>query len=91
MRTRVRRKSLTAKPSPRLPKAKANSSASLAVAVNTILSVLAPYVAGRLYDLGYGYQGSFLTFSIWCLIGAVVLFMVRPPSRRAPELVAVTS
>jgi MFS family permease len=67
------------------------SLAGLAVAVNTILSVLAPYVAGRLYDLGYGYQGSFLTFSIWCLIGAVVLFMVRPPSRRAPELVAVTS
>jgi MFS family permease len=67
------------------------SLAGLAVAVNTILSVLAPYVAGRMYDLGHGYQGSFLTFSIWCLIGAVVLFMVRPPSRRAPELVAVPS
>lgn len=67
------------------------SLAGLAVAVNTLSSVFAPYIAGWLYDKGYGYQGSFMTFSIWCLIGAVVLFMVRPPSRRAPELVAVPS
>jgi len=64
------------------------SLAGLAVAVNTILSVFAPYVAGWLYDQGYGYRGSFLTFSVWCVIGALVLFAVRPPSRRLPQLVA---
>ncbi len=64
------------------------SLAGIAVAVNTLSSVFAPYVAGRLYDSGYGYEGSFMTFSVWCLLGAIVLFMVRPPSRRAPELVA---
>jgi len=67
------------------------SLAGLAVAVNTLSSVFAPYVAGWLYDRGYGYAGSFMTFSIWCLIGAVVLFVVRPPSRRLPELVAAPS
>jgi MFS family permease len=67
------------------------SLAGLAVAVNTLSSVLAPYVAGWLYDKGHGYHGSFMTFSIWCLLGAIVLFVVRPPSRRTPELVAVPS
>jgi MFS family permease len=65
--------------------------AGVAVAVNTLTSVAAPYVAGRLYDSGHGYDGSFMTFSIWCLIGAVVLFMVRPPSRRLPEMIPVVS
>jgi MFS family permease len=60
--------------------------AGIAVAVNTLSSVPAPYIAGRLYDLGYGYQGSFMTFSIWCLAGAVVLFALRPPTRRLPQL-----
>ena len=64
------------------------SLAGIAVAVNTLSSVFAPYIAGRLYDSGHGYQGSFMTFSIWCLAGAIVLFAVRPPSRRVPQLVA---
>jgi MFS family permease len=64
------------------------SLAGIAVAVNTLSSVSAPYIAGRLYDSGYGYHGSFMTFSIWCLLGAIVLFVVRPPVRRAPQLVA---
>ncbi len=61
--------------------------AGLAVAVNTLSSVPVPYIAGELYDSGHGYHGTFLTFSIWCLVGAVVLFAVRPPTRRIPELV----
>ena len=60
--------------------------AGIAVAVNTLSSVPAPYIAGRLYDLGYGYQGTFMTFSIWCLVGAIVLFTLRPPTRRVPQL-----
>ncbi|HSC08635.1 MAG TPA: MFS transporter [Steroidobacteraceae bacterium] len=63
------------------------SLAGIAVAVNTLSSVAAPYVAGRLYDIGYGYRGSFLTFSVWCLAGAIVLFALRPPTRRVPQLV----
>jgi MFS family permease len=62
------------------------SLAGIAVAVNTLSSVSAPYIAGRLYDSGYGYHGSFMTFSIWCLVGAIVLFALRPPTRRAPQL-----
>jgi MFS family permease len=67
------------------------SLAGIAVAVNTLSSVAAPYVAGKLYDSGHGYQGSFMTFSLWCLVGAVVLFAVRPPTRRVPQLVAAES
>lgn len=29
-----------------------------------------------------------MTFSIWCLVGAIVLFAVRPPAPRVPQLVA---
>ena len=67
------------------------SLAGIAVAVNTLSSVAAPYVAGRLYDIGYGYHGSFMTFSLWCLAGAIVLFALRPPTRRVPQLVAAES
>ena len=57
------------------------SLAGLAVAINTTASAFAPYIAGWLYDNGYGYRGSFLTFSAWCLVGALVLFAVPPPTR----------
>jgi predicted MFS family arabinose efflux permease len=67
------------------------SLAGIAVAVNTLSSVGAPYIAGRLYDIGYGYHGSFMTFSVWCLAGAIVLFALRPPTRRVPQLVAAES
>jgi MFS family permease len=64
--------------------------AGVAVAVNTLLSVFAPIIAGRIYDSGHGYGGSFLTCSAWCVLGALVLFMVRPPARRVASLAAQT-
>jgi MFS family permease len=57
------------------------SLAGLAVAIQTVSSAFAPYIAGRLYDSGHGYDGSFMTFAAWCLVGAVVLFLVTPPTR----------
>ena len=57
------------------------SLAGLAVAIQTVSSAFAPYIAGRLYDSGHGYDGSFMTFAAWCLVGAVVLFLVSPPTR----------
>jgi MFS family permease len=62
------------------------SLAGLAVAINTTLSAVTPYVAGWLYDSGRGYGSSFYFLSAWCLIGGLVLFILRPPvlSRRAP-------
>jgi MFS family permease len=58
------------------------SLAGLAVAINTTLSAIAPKVAGRLYDQGVGYGGTFYFLAAWCLVGAGVLWFLRPP---APE------
>jgi len=55
------------------------SLSGLAVALNTTLSALTPYVAGWLYDSGRGYAGTFYLLSGWCLLGGLVLFMLRPP------------
>jgi MFS family permease len=62
------------------------SLAGLAVAINTTLGAVTPYVAGWLYDSGRGYGTSFYFLSGWCLIGGLVLFFLRPPllRRRAP-------
>jgi MFS family permease len=62
------------------------SLAGLAVAINTTLSAVTPYVAGWLYDSGRGYGSSFYFLSGWCFIGGLVLFILRPPllRRRAP-------
>ena len=58
------------------------SVAGLAVAINTTLSAIAPKVAGRLYDHGVGYGGTFYFLAGWCFMGAVVLFLLRPPQPR---------
>lgn len=58
------------------------SVAGLAVAINTTLSAIAPKVAGRLYDHGVGYGGTFYFLAGWCFLGAVVLFLLRPPQPR---------
>jgi len=62
------------------------SLAGLAVAINTTLSAVTPYVAGWLYDSGRGYGGSFYFLSGWCLIGGLALLILRPPrlNRSAP-------
>ena len=55
------------------------SLAGLAVAINTTLSAIAPYVGGWLYDSGHGYGSSFYFLSAWCVAGGTVLFVLRPP------------
>ena len=59
----------------------------IAIAVNTTLSAIAPWVAGRLFERGYGYQGICYFLAAWCFVGALVLFLIRkpvPPSARKP-------
>jgi len=58
------------------------SLAGLAVAINTTLSAIAPKVAGRLYDHGVPYAGTFYFLASWCFVGAVVLYLLRPPQPR---------
>ncbi|HEY5020516.1 MAG TPA: MFS transporter [Steroidobacteraceae bacterium] len=56
------------------------SLAGLAVAINTTLSAITPYLAGWRYDAGHGYGASFYFLAFWCLIGGAALFVLRPPS-----------
>ena len=51
----------------------------IAIAINTTLSAIAPYVAGFLFDQGYGYAGICYFLAGWCFIGALVLFLIRKP------------
>ena len=51
----------------------------IAIAVNTTLSAIAPWVAGRLFERGYGYQGICYFLAVWCFVGALVLFLIRRP------------
>jgi MFS family permease len=53
----------------------------LSLAVNTTMGAIAPYVAGRLYDSGYGYQGVFYALAIWCGVGAIMLSVMKIPVR----------
>jgi hypothetical protein len=46
------------------------------------LGAIAPYVAGRLYDSGYGYQRVFYTLAVWCGVGAIVLFVMKIPIKK---------
>lgn len=51
----------------------------IAIAINTTLSALAPYIAGFLFDHGYGYGGTCYFLAGWCFLGALVLFFLRRP------------
>jgi MFS family permease len=51
----------------------------IAIAVNTTLSALAPYAAGRLFERGYGYEGICYFLAAWCFAGALALFLIRRP------------
>jgi len=51
----------------------------IAIAINTTLSALAPYIAGFMFDLGYGYGGTCFFLAAWCFVGALVLFLIRKP------------
>ena len=59
------------------------SLAGLAVAINTTLSAIAPKVAGRLYDHGVPYAGTFYFLAAWCFVGAIVLWLLRIPQPRS--------
>ncbi len=54
----------------------------LSLAITTTMGAVAPYVAGRLYDGGYGYQGVFYALAVWCGAGALVLFAMKIPVRK---------
>lgn len=52
----------------------------IAIAINTTLSAIAPYVAGYLFDQGYGYGGICYVLAGWCFLGALILFAIRKPA-----------
>ena len=43
------------------------------------MGAIAPFLAGRLYDSGYGYQRVFYTIAVWCAAGAGIMFSIKPP------------
>jgi MFS family permease len=51
----------------------------VAIAINTTLSAVAPYIAGFLFDHGYGYGGTCYFLAGWCFLGALILFALRRP------------
>jgi MFS family permease len=59
------------------------SLSGLAIAVNTAMGAITPSLAGWLYDSGYGYQGVFYAVALWCVLGAIILFTMRAPVKRA--------
>lgn len=64
------------------------SLSGLALAINTTLSAVTPYIAGWLYDSGHGYGGAFYVLAAGCFVSALVLFVLRPPLRRELHIVA---
>lgn len=58
------------------------SLSGVALAFNTTVAAVGPIVAGRLYDQGYGYSGTFYFLAAWCFIGATVLFLMKRPRPR---------
>jgi MFS family permease len=60
----------------------------IAIAVNTTLSAIAPWVAGRLFERGYGYQGICYFLAAWCFVGALVLLLIRKPVAPAARVPA---
>jgi MFS family permease len=63
----------------------------LTIALNTGFTSIAPSLAGWLYDQGYGYRGLFYAIAVWCLIGALVLFTLKPPFRKTDPKTVATS
>ncbi|MEJ2246850.1 MAG: MFS transporter [Acidobacteriota bacterium] len=53
----------------------------VAIAVNTIFSAITPPIAGWLHDNGYGYQGVFYVLAILCVVGTIILLIIKPPNR----------
>lgn len=57
------------------------SLSGVAVALNTTLSSTAPFIAGWLFDRGFGYKSSFYATAVWCFVAGVVLLLMRRPVR----------
>mgnify|MGYP000851216534 CR=1 FL=1 len=53
----------------------------VAIALNTTLSATTPFIAGWLYDRGFGYASSFYATAAWCFLAGVVLLTMRRPVR----------
>ena len=53
----------------------------LAIAFNTSMSSIAPIIAGRLYDRGFGYASSFYATAALCVAGGIMLLLMRRPVR----------
>jgi OFA family oxalate/formate antiporter-like MFS transporter len=62
------------------------SLSGLTIAINTTLGAVTPFIAGRLYDNGYGYGGVFYTLAGWCAAGAVVMFTIKPPFKKTSNV-----
>jgi len=53
----------------------------LAIAIQTTVSSIAPYVAGLLYDRTGTYTVAFYFVAAVCFAGAAILLLIRPPRR----------
>ncbi len=51
----------------------------IAIAINTTISAVGPYVAGYLYDIGYPYSGTCYFIAAWSFLGALILVIIRKP------------
>jgi MFS family permease len=59
------------------------SLSGLAIAINTGISSLAPIIAGRMYDLGFGYSRAFYVIAVWCIVGGAMLAVMKRPQSAA--------
>jgi MFS family permease len=55
----------------------------VAAALNTTVSFFGPVVGGMLYDRLGSYAPAFYSLAGWCFLGAIALWLVRPPVRAA--------
>ena len=65
------------------------SLSGLAIAINTGISSLSPIIAGRMYDMGLGYDNAFYLIAAWCIAGGALLALIKRP-RHAAALSAAT-
>ena len=61
----------------------------LAIAINTGISSLSPIIAGRMYDMGLGYDNAFYLIAAWCIAGGALLALMKRPRRAAAVGAAV--
>jgi MFS family permease len=58
----------------------------LAIAIQTTVSAMAPYLAGLLYDRIHTYTPAFYCMAAICLGSAVILLLIRPPHLKVPAV-----